>query len=55
MRQASPRRLLTIIAVSLELVGAPEAFAREEEPEGEVQTMPESQSGKGGAEGTPRQ
>jgi hypothetical protein len=42
MRAASLRRFLTIIAVSLALVGAPQAFAQEdpEDPEDPIQSMP---------------
>jgi hypothetical protein len=41
MRLASPRRLLTIVAVSLALVGAPEVFAQQQDdPEEPIQTIP---------------
>jgi hypothetical protein len=41
MRPGSHRRLLTIIAVSFALAGAPEAFAQpEDDPEDPIQTMP---------------
>jgi hypothetical protein len=40
MRLSIPGRLMMIIAVSLALIGAPKAFAQQEDPEEPIQAMP---------------